>query len=163
MSEYSIAKKPFGPILTGEDNYDEFTQNAEDFLRSQGLWEVASGAKTLSLTATAKEAKEWNKENSEAIGYYRGNVADVLKPKLAGQTTCAGMIATLASLFAVRSSEQAHVVLSTLLRSVYFEGDNFEEWLQEFEHKANRLARMKAPVDDAQLLLILKADRKSVV
>ncbi|KAL8287115.1 hypothetical protein RQP46_004121 [Phenoliferia psychrophenolica] len=150
--EYSVSKKPFGPVLTGDENYDEFTQNAEDYLRSQGLWEVAIGETTGEDTSSSL----WKTKNSKAIGIYRGNVADRLKPKLRGLATCQLMIEAMAKEFEGRSGEQAHILLAALNSSRFLEGDSFEDFILEFEKKANRLAAMGHEVSEPQLLLALK-------
>ncbi|KAK4703928.1 putative transposase, partial [Phenoliferia sp. Uapishka_3] len=155
--EYTIARKPFGPVLTGEDNYEEFQRNAEDFLSTKSLWGIASGVDTLDDCVTRAEMKSWKEKNSEAIGYYRGNCSERIKNKFVGLTTCAGMVAMTETLFKPRSREQGHQILASILRSQFIDGDDFEKFVLELEGKNDRLAAMGMECSEEQLLLALKA------
>ncbi|KAK4703014.1 putative transposase, partial [Phenoliferia sp. Uapishka_3] len=159
--EYTFARKPFGPVLTGEDNYEEFQRNAADFLSTKSLWGVASGDDTLDACINRAEIKAWKEKNAEAIGYYRGNCSERIKNKFVGLTTCAGMVAMTESLFKPRSREQAHQILASILRSQFIDGDDFEKFVLDLESKNDRLAAMGMECSDEQLLLALKASLPS--
>ena len=158
----SYAKKPFAPILEGEENWDAFAAAATDYLLDRGLWYTYVDPDHVDIrppfgrAATPEMQLEWKIGNGKVLGILRGNMVESIRILHRAQSSAKTLWLELTEAYGARSDEEAHLVLGQFMTRKMLENDNIELHVQEMDTLKSKLAAMNHLVDESTALLALK-------